>query len=407
MMDGHADTTGKPIDIDLSGITLEISDDKLEAHLIFPQVSDREQLDPSLLLKTLQEKFSIAGLDREILDEAVNNWNDGNPLDEKVLIAKGTPPVDGTDGTVKWSGDYFSSDAGEDSDRIDYYDRITIPVVKKGEVIAVITFPTKAINGVDVNGNEIKAKDGNPAPVKVGDNVIIEENGRDIIAEVEGQISLKNGVVSVREVLEISGDVDYDVGRVDFPGTVIIKGDILDDFSVKAGGELHVNGLIEAAVLESGSDMVLKCGASGKMKGRIICGGKLMVRHLNNFEIETRGDVEVSSETVNCLITTRSMFISPKGRFIGSKLRAAKGADVGVVGSDSSAQTKLVIGRDFLAEDGTEIMNTDARLIVRKAIYQGVILEIGGRRMVWEEDCMHGVRIRFDTAKEKIVVTDL
>ena len=39
----------------------------------------------------------------------------------------------------------------------------------------------------------------------------------------------------VDEVLGVATDVDYHSGNIDFPGDVIIQGDVKDGFAVKAG----------------------------------------------------------------------------------------------------------------------------------------------------------------------------
>jgi len=45
---------------------------------------------------------------------------------------------------------------------------------------------------------------------------------------------LEKGTIEVSEYLEIEGDVDYNTGNIEFPGIVIIKGDVKPGFVVRA-----------------------------------------------------------------------------------------------------------------------------------------------------------------------------
>jgi len=303
----------------------------------------------------------------------------------------------------------------------------------------------------------------------------IDEKGKEITATVEGQITLHNDIASVQPVLEISGDVDFDVGRIDFPGTVIVRGNIQDGFTVIAGEELRVSGIVEAATIESKGDMLLKGGASGKNKGKIVCGGNFYARHLDNVEAVTEGDMEIKNEAVNCILRTKTVIKCPKGSIIGGEIIANKGGEIGILGSDAAVSTKVFIGRDFEAEtkietltqEGKEIgekskemeeeikqeayaisgrgaqadgahelreaitekqfglseiksrleeveaekaklwekvkeAKKEAVLIIRKHVYPGVILDIGGERYEWDTEYTRGVKIRLNVESFEI-----
>ena len=53
--------------------------------------------------------------------------------------------------------------------------------------------------------------------------------------------------LNVFPVYEVNGDVDYNIGNIDFVGTVVIRGNILTGFRVKASGDIRVTGGIEGA----------------------------------------------------------------------------------------------------------------------------------------------------------------
>lgn len=462
----------------IHGLILEVDEDKLTAKLCLSAPLEDETLDASEVITLLQENFKLTNIDTQALVDAVNTWNEGENLEEKVLIAKGTPPIDGQDAVIVWTESYFdrsfSADA-DDSERIDHFNISKIQVVSEGDVIGSIKPPTKGIKGKDIFGNEIPAKDGALPSTKIGRNLVIDEKGKEITATVEGQITLHNDIASVQPVLEINGNVDFDVGRIDFPGTVIIRGNIQDGFTVIAGEELRVMGLVEAAHLESKGDMFLKGGASGKSKGKIICGGNFYARHLDNVEVEAEGDLEIKNEAVNCILHTKTVLKSPKGSIIGGEIIANKGGEIGTLGSDAAVSTKIFIGHDFEAEVQIETLNheekelqekskelekeikqeayaitgrgaqaeeahelreaitekqfglsevkskieeikaekaklwekvkeakKEAILIVRKHIYPGVILDVGGERYEWDVEYTRCVKIKLNVESFEI-----
>ena len=60
--------------------------------------------------------------------------------------------------------------------------------------------------------------------------------------------SLKNGAVNyvgdsiaVYDVMEVKGDVDFNIGNIDFNGYVNIKGTIEENFSVKARDDIEIS----------------------------------------------------------------------------------------------------------------------------------------------------------------------
>ena len=67
---------------------------------------------------------------------------------------------------------------------------------------------------------------------RFGRNLVISEDGRKLISQVNGHVILENDKVVVSNVLELV-DIDNSTGDIEYNGDVTIKGNILAGFSVK------------------------------------------------------------------------------------------------------------------------------------------------------------------------------
>ena len=86
----------------------------------------------------------------------------------------------------------------------------------------------------------------------------MSEDGTKLISQVSGHVQLEGDKVFVSNCLELV-DVDASTGDIDYDGSVVIKGNVLAGFSVKAAGDISVSGIVEGATLISGGNITLNC----------------------------------------------------------------------------------------------------------------------------------------------------
>jgi hypothetical protein len=110
-------------------------------------------------------------------------------------------------------------------------------------------------------------------------------------------------------VVVIPGDVDYGSGNVVFEGSVIVRGNVLEDFRVEAGVDVEIFGNVESALVRAGRDLHVHGGilgekadadAKGRLTARFVEGGHAgadgdvtVVSHLLHAEVFSCGTVEV------------------------------------------------------------------------------------------------------------------
>ena len=132
------------------------------------------------------------------------------------------------------------------------------------------------------------------------------------MALVDGHVSFTGGKLNVYPVYEVRGNVDNSTGNINFVGKVVVKGNVLTGFEIKAEGDIEVEGVVEGAKLEAGGNILLKRGAQGSGRGVLICQGSLVSRFIENCTVEAGGDI-IADAIMHCSISSKSS-IELKGR---------------------------------------------------------------------------------------------
>lgn len=300
-------------------------------------------IDPERLALLLSDNGVTTGLDSDMIAAFCAAACEGKTQDS-TLIAQGTPPVAGEDGWVEFvtrttsdRAEYQEDEAGN----VDFRHLNIFGNVEEGQVIGAIHLPSDGTPGLSVTGEPIPPIPGAPVTITAGEGVRIENN--EIIAEKQGRIVYIDDTVSVSDEYAVDGDVDFEVGHIDFKGFVSVKGDVLDDFNIRAEKGIKVIGAVGACVLESPGNIEVG-GMSGQGKGIIRCGGNVVARYLRDVVVECDGSVIVESELINSTIRCAGIVSIPRGVISGGNIIAMGGIEARILGSRTGIQTKLVAG---------------------------------------------------------------
>ena len=272
---------------------------------ITPPVANAASLAADIL-RAVREKELSAPIDEKAVSDACAAAAGGKPA--KAIVAKGSAPLNGVDCHFEWSAKIC--ERVEKGGKLSHYlGRIDKRVVKAGDAIGRVVRETAGRDGADVFGKPLKARNGRPASFKTGVNV--RDNGGTFYAEKDGLVRGDKGRIQVDEVYIVDKNLDFETGNVDFTGTVIVKGGVLDLFTVKAGGAIQVGGLVEAATLVAGGDVEVTGGIAGKKKGVIRAKGSVTAKFLLNAEVYARGDVVVETQSITSKVMTLQSFKAP------------------------------------------------------------------------------------------------
>ncbi len=274
-------------------------------------------------------------------------------LPEPTVIARGIKPVAGEDGwfelLVKASGGKKEFIADEHG-RVDLKTLHAYTLIEAEQKLGIVHPPQPGTSGCTVQGVSIEAPAGQPAKIIAGEGVVLKYGGRIAFSEKAGRALFEKNVLSVVDQLVIPGNVDLNVGHIDFHGFVEIKGDVLDNFDVRSTKGIKIAGYVGACHLESRGEISIGTMA-GKEIGRILCQGDLHARFLNQVAVVCYGDVIVSHEIRNSNIRATGCVIVERGGIIGGHCVALEGISASVIGADSGQKTNVAAGIYFPDND--------------------------------------------------------
>lgn len=344
-----------PIDIPGQIADFDLSNPMKARCGFIPPFGKGRALTLDLVLTFLSYNKVKFGIHHERIEKALGICNTRMEEVPNVCIAEGMEKINGKHAVMKRQ---FDNKIGVEEFQIsadgtiDYRRKIIIPSAKKDELLAQVTLPTSGQPGMDVFGNMILADPGNPLPMAAGEGVYTSADGREFYAARVGQVNYGPDAVSVFPVFEVSGDVDAHCGNVEFDGNVIVHGSISSGFSVKAKGNIEVQGDIQGAVVEAGRDLIVSGGIIGAPNIVVKVGRNLVARHLHNAVVEVEGDVHIRNSCMYSVVETTGQFycIDGQGVVMGGTIFAMRGGRVKEAGSETGVKTLVICGQDFMIQ---------------------------------------------------------
>lgn len=328
-------------------ITIEISSDRMSAVAkITPPTANGEPADVQAVMSALRQAGVVYGVVSETRMQVF--LEDAATETVEFIAANGTPPEIGSDGWIEYSWDQRAV-AADASGNVNLRDVIKIASVKGGDIAARIHHPTRGSEGVMVTGEKAPGEWGEKVVLKPGANIALDDTGTEFKATISGSPRLFGGVLNIDPVYKVNGDVDFSVGNILFDGAVEIKGNVLDGFSVKAGGNITVEGNVQAAQLESAGDINVLGGIITRHEGTVMADGSVRALFIENSIIKADGDVVVERAIINSKVYSNSNVIclSNEGRIISGDTMAFYEIRAKSLGTENEATTVLRAGLKY------------------------------------------------------------
>ena len=297
-----------------------------------------------------------------IFEDSIIDIVEKKRYSENICIARWEAPVDGEDGSVKYHFDKDSVIAPvEDEDgTVDYKNLGLVKNIFTGTTIATITLPTEGVPGKDISGKTVAQHIGVPARVNIGHGTAMTEDGTEIIAAVDGNLCFVNGAFCVNEELMIRGDVDVSSGNIDFIGNVIIKGNVMEGYTVTSKKNITINGTVTSATIKADGDITIKLGS---INSTIECKGNVKLGYCENSTVNCDGSVEAATFVGGEVYAGKEIFASGKGIMMGGKYTALENIEAAVFGSEGYAKTIITVGNNaVLSEEKDELVKKNAVL---------------------------------------------
>lgn len=307
----------------------------------------------------------------------VGTQNGSSPFKGFFQVAAGVPMRRGENGSVEFHVQPTSMDARydeNDAGAIDYKQLNLIENCFAGQRVASILPPGPGRPGRNVFDDEIPPMPGEPVKVQAGPGIILSSNGRDFTSEIEGRLVFEDNILSVSPVLEISRDIDYSVGNVDFVGKVTVHGSLLDGFYINAKRGVELNGDMGAGHITSEGDVVIKGGIKGKNAAIITC-RSLTARYIDDASVEASGDVTAAKEIMNSSVKALGRVSVAGGAIIGGEVCGFQGVEADTLGSDMGVATWVMAGLNWTEENRKDEIRTKVAEYMDRAQSAKVLLD--------------------------------
>ncbi|MEH7344858.1 FapA family protein [Bacillus sp. JJ1532] len=279
-----------------------------------------------------KEKISF-GIIEDVMNQICEN---PQSLSYPSIIAEGIPPKNGVDAYLL---NEVQHDKKEVREKFNFRKVLQIPSVSSGQPLASVVPPTPGTEGMDVFGKRIPAKNGKPLKIRPGKNVIL--NNSRFYSTSDGQLSLTDKMITVNPVFEVNGDLDLKTGNVDFIGNVVIRGNVPSGYEIRAGGDVRIFGLVEAANIHAEGNIIISGGVTGGNKGMISSVGNVQATYLNQANVHAGHDVIIESSILHSKIRAGSSILGKNTFVIGGILTANNEIHVKEVGNHLFTKTEL------------------------------------------------------------------
>ena len=309
----------------------------------FPPYEGGEELSSAMVGMALEKAGVKVGIDPQGM---VSMFQEPRYL-RLVPMAFGEPPVEGEDGqiTENFPRELTREVVVDEHGIADYRAMNYVQIIKKGSVICDITPPVKGTPGIRLDGKPIPPRSVQMPKVPRGVNTTLSEDGRQLLATMDGHLEYTNGAFHVRPVLEIHGDVDYNTGNIDFIGDVQITGDVRENFSVRATGSITVDGIVEGATVDAGGDLTITRGVVGDNHALLKCRGVFRVKYVENSRVCAGGSIYADCIMTSQVYSDQAIEVTEgHGSVIGGTLTAGEAIRANTIGAQSGRRTELTLG---------------------------------------------------------------
>ncbi|MFD1953777.1 DUF342 domain-containing protein [Paenibacillus thailandensis] len=331
-----------------SHLRIQTSPDKLSAFLLFNYITDEFACTPEQLERFIRSKGIVHGLQSQAIHNICRD-----PVvysKEQTLIAVGDDAKPGADGQIRFLYDMEQKErrpAETQDGKVDFKEISQLRNVKSGQLIAERVDPKLGPPGKTVTGELIPPKPGKPARFKPGKNVVVNPEQTGIYSTIDGLVTLTDkDKINVFPVYEVNGDVDYRVGNIDFVGTVVIRGNVLSGFKVKAAGDIRVVGGVEGAEIESEGSIEITSGIMAGNKGYVKAGRNIRSSFIQDANVIAGEEVEVSQSIMHSNVRAgkRINCTGAKGLIVGGTIQAGESVTARTIGNTMSTATVVEVG---------------------------------------------------------------
>jgi uncharacterized protein (DUF342 family) len=331
---------------------ITVSKDEMLARACFhPPTGNGKPLILDIVRGLIEAEKITTGIDWEGIKGCLLTCNEERIEVPDIVVARGTSPVNETPPYLVLSDALTARVKREEVSqaRVDFKELSLFTLVKKGDVLAALVPKSEGAMGTSIRGVAVPFKKEPVFFPKPGKNTAWQAG--EVVSQCAGRFQSNADSFWVDEVLDILGNIDLRVGNIDFPGDVVIRGEICDGFTVKAGKSILCMGAIGAARITCAGDLVTQQGIVGKEKATIRVGGTAEAKFIEGCVLDAVGPIKVKTSVLNSTVHTRDRLeMGERGIIIGGVVKAQNGVSAAQIGTERGPRTEIHCGIDFNVE---------------------------------------------------------
>jgi len=330
-------------------ICIKVRRDRLEARINITTPEDVPTVTMPQLIEKVNSAGVVYGVDVKVL-EALTQTRSGSDI----LFAHGDPPCDGNNAFLKYHVDSDSQGRPVEMDdgRVDFKENNSFLCVEEGQLLVEKIPATPGTTGIDVFGLPIPAKPGKDILMPVGKNVINVDDWR-LYAAIDGHLNIfLDKRINVIPVIVIPGDVDYSTGNIEFKGSVIVRGSVQPDFSVKAGGNVEVCGSICGGIVEA-NNIIIHRGIQGMGRSVIKARERIVANFIENAIVYADQEIFISDVILNSSVFAgiRVIVEGRRGLIRGGRISAGEEIRAFTIGNQANITTDIEVSVNPFLKD--------------------------------------------------------
>lgn len=314
-----------------------------------PAEEEVETCTLDVLHRVLKDCKITFGLDEEALNSFFTARSDTLLYNTSVVVARGIPAVDGTDGYVRELFDRASKPHFDErpDGSIDFKNMHIVNNVSKGTVICEVINPIQGTLGTSIYNKPLRPRTAKMPAVPRGENVdliTIDEHMSQLVAAIDGNLVYKDKRFCVEHTFRVNGNVNNSVGNINFTGNVIVTGDVYEGYSIRTNGDVTINGIVEGASIYAGGSIFLQKGINGMGKGILEAQKNITAKFIENCTVRAVGDIKSESVINSAVEADGGLTLSGRGTLVGGNITTFGSIDAKIVGSRSNTPINIVLG---------------------------------------------------------------
>ncbi len=232
----------------------------------------------------------------------------------------------------------------------DYKNLSSICILPKGTPVAKKYDTVGGKNGLNIEGKMIPYQTVITEEIIIGKNLLFDEDN-DIVTTIDGEFVYEDNEILVNDVLVLTEGVNYNTGHIRFSGSIVIKGEVEDNFNIYVEKNIYSKNTIRASEIICGGNLIVSNGGIfGRNQKKIVVNHNVEAVHLESVFIEATDGIYIEKCSFNSnLFTNGEIVFGSSSKLVGGVVHSKNGLNVRDIGSTAGTRTKIICGLDFIA----------------------------------------------------------